>query len=166
MPFEDDEIEESKLKNNGLKQVSSKKSIFDASKQEKPSFENFEKKVDQIHKKMNDYKSRASELAISYKKLIMDKTLPQNKNIFIEDSEKEILSKMVNLAVEINNDEDEQEGMGTLGWITLLLKYFLYHRDRLNSLEYAVSQLQKSNEELKKKITSLSTPIDQGSKSE
>lgn len=166
MPFEDDEIDESKLKNNGLKQVSSKKSIFDTSKQEKPSFENFEKKVDQIHKKMNDYKTRASELAVSYKKLIMDKTLPQNKNIFIEDSEKEILSKMVNLAVEINNDEDEQEGMGTLGWITLLLKYFLYHRDRLNSLEYAVSQLQKSNEELKKKITSLSTPIDQGSKSE
>jgi len=166
MPFEDDEVDESKLKKSGLKQVSTKKSIFEADKQEKPDFQNFEKRVDQIHKKMNDYKSRAGDLAIAYKKLIMDKTLPQNKNVFIEDSEREILSKMVNLAVEINNDEDEQEGMGTLGWITLLLKYFLYHRDRINSLEYAISQLQKSNEELKKKITSITVPLDQGTKGE
>lgn len=166
MPFEDDDIDETSLKRSGLKQVSSKKSIFDTQKQEKPSQEAFSKKVEEVHKKMNDYKSRAADLAVSYKKILFDKTLLQNKNVFMEDSEKEVLSKMVTLAIEINNDEDEQEGMGTLGWIALLLKYMLHHRDRLNSLEYALIQLQKTNDELKKQLASATSKVDREQKSE
>ena len=164
MPFDDTEEQEefSSNKKIGLKQVSSQKSIFDKEKEIKPSKENFEKKVEEVNKKMNDYK------ALSYKKLILDKTLVQNKNIFSEEIEKETLSKMVNLAIEINNDENEQEGMGTLGWVTLLLKYFLHHRDRLNSLEYQLMTLQKNNEELKKEISKLklSSQVDSSKTSE
>jgi hypothetical protein len=165
MSFEEDsgDIPSKKV---SLKQVSSKKSMFDTNKEEKPSIENFEKRVDQIHKKISDYKSKAGELALAYKKIIFDKTLPQNKNVFIEETEKETLSKMIKLAIEINNDEDEQEGMGTLGWIALILKYFLHHRDRINSLEYLVVQLQRSNDELKKRVEKLSPNIDSTQKSE
>ena len=123
--FDDAEEGFTSNKKIGLKQVSSQKSIFDKEKESKPTQEQFEKKVEEINKKLNDYKSRAAELALSYKKLILDKTLSQNKNIFADEVEKETLSKMVGLAVEINTDENEQEGMGTLGWVTLLLKYFL-----------------------------------------
>ena len=170
MPFDDTEEQEefSSNKKIGLKQVSSQKSIFDKEKEIKPSKENFEKKVEEVNKKMNDYKAKAAEMALSYKKLILDKTLVQNKNIFSEEIEKETLSKMVNLAIEINNDENEQEGMGTLGWVTLLLKYFLHHRDRLNSLEYQLMTLQKNNEELKKEISKLklSSQVDSSKTSE
>lgn len=157
-PFDDEEKDQEALttKRIGLKQVSSQKSMFEKTKEEKKvSSESFEKKIEEINKKNNDYKSRAAELALSYKKLILDKTLIQNKNVFLEEVEKETLSKMVSLAVEINNDEDEQEGMGTLGWVTLLLKYFLHHRDRLNTLEYQLLSLQKTNEELKKEINKI-----------
>ncbi len=164
MPFDDEE--EAPIQKIGLKQVSSKKSLFEVENQDKPSQEEFNKRVEQIHQKTNDYKSRASELALNYKKLIFDKTLPQNKNIFLEDLEKDTLSKMISLAVEINNDENEQEGMGTLSWITLLLKYFLYHRDRINSLEHSVSILQKSNDDLIKKIQILTSKVDSDKKSE
>jgi hypothetical protein len=169
MPFDDEEDKQKINKKIGLKQVSSQKSIFETKQDEKkPSAESFEKKVEEINKKNNDYKAKAAELALAYKKLIFDKTLNQNKNIFSEEIEKETLSKMVALAVEINNDEDEQEGMGTLSWVTLLLKYFLHHRDRINNLEYQCLTLQKNNEELKKELDKLkkSTSVDVATKSE
>jgi hypothetical protein len=150
MPFDEESEEIVSNKKIGIKQVSSQKSIFEKQKEEddkKPKAQDFEKKVEEINKKNNDYKTRAAELAISYKKIILDKTLPQNKSVFLEEVEKETLSKMIALAVEINNDQDEQEGMGTLGWVTLLLKYFLHHRDRINTLEY---QLLESKREINK----------------
>jgi hypothetical protein len=151
MPFDEEQEEDiSTNKKVGLKQVSSQKSIFEKTKEDKKiNAQNFEKKVEEINKKINDYKSRAAELAVSYKKIILDKTLPQNRNVFAEEIEKETLSKMVSLAIEINNDEDEQEGMGTLGWVTLLLKYFLHHRDRINTLEYQIVELKREIVKLK-----------------
>ncbi len=165
MPL-DSEEEDIPLKKVGLKQISSKKSIFDSDASKKNSKENFEQKVDEIHKKSNDYKAKAADLALAYKKLVLDKTLPQNRNVFLEELEKDTLTKMVSLAVEINNDENEQEGMGTMGWVTLLLKYFLFHRDRINTLEYSILQLQKNNEELTKKIKTLSSNVDNTAKGE
>ena len=53
---------------------------------------------------------------------------------------------MIKLAVDVNNDPNEQEGMGSLMWIVLLLKTLLMQRDRINQLEYVVSQLEKKND--------------------
>ena len=50
---------------------------------------------------------------------------------------------MIHLAVDINNDPNEQEGMGSLTWITLLFSACLSQRDRLNKLEYLTEQLGK-----------------------
>lgn len=138
MPFDDNE-HKSKV---GLKQVSSQPSIFD-NMPKKPSQEDFNQQVQKVQEKKSQYNAMASELIVEFSKSIKDKTLPQNKTIFQKEIETELLSKMVKLAAIINNDGDEQEGMGSLGWITLLFKTAFAQRDRINILEYNLSQIEK-----------------------
>ncbi len=57
---------------------------------------------------------------------------------------------MIKLAQEINNDGRENEGEGSLSWITILLKNSFNQRDRLNRLEYALSQIVNKKESLDK----------------
>lgn len=144
MPFDEDENINTSQK-IGLNKVSAQKSIFDTLPK-KPNQEDFEKKVAAAQEKLGGYKQKASELAVQFKKIMDDKTLPQNKNVFSIEVEREVLSKMIQLAVDINNDPDEQEGMGSLSWITFLFKLVLSHRDRINSLEYQISLLEKKLE--------------------
>lgn len=153
MPF-DEESESTKLQKSklGLRNVSSQKSIFE-NVPKKPSQEDFEKKVKDVQENNNSYKQRAAELAIQFKKIVEDKTLPQNKNVFAQELEREVLSKMIQLAVEINNDPNEQEGMGSLGWITLLFKINLMQRDKINNIEYKISLLERKIENLSLKET-------------
>lgn len=143
MPF-DEEEDDSNLPVNkkGLKKVSSQKSIFD-SMPKKPSPSDFEGQVKNIQEREASYKARASDLSSKFVRVLSDKTLKQNKNIFAVEMERELLSQMINLGIEINNDPHEQEGMGSMGWITLLLKISLAQRDKLNQLEYHISVLEK-----------------------
>ncbi len=119
-------------------------SMFDHKR--KPTAQEFQQKVQQSQERMSGYKKRAAELFVQFQKTVADKTLPQNRNIFNAEAEKEMLQNMLQLAGEINNDPNEQEGMGSLTWITLLLKTCLSQRDRMNELEYALSMLQKKYE--------------------
>jgi hypothetical protein len=119
-------------------------SMFDNKR--RPTAQEFQQKVQQSQEKMSGYKKRAAELFVQFQKTVGDKTLPQNRNIFNAEAEKEMLQNMLQLAGEINNDPNEQEGMGSLTWITLLLKTCLSQRDRMNELEYALSTLQKKYE--------------------
>ncbi len=141
MPF-DEEEEKDVAPKIGLRNVSSQKSIFEKIPK-KPTAEDFDKKVKEIQERSSGYKQRAADLAISFKKMMEDKTLVQNRSIFTNELEREILGKMIQLAVEINNDPNEQEGMGSLGWITLLFKTVLSQRDRINNLEYKIFHLEK-----------------------
>lgn len=143
MPFEEDEAD-LPIAKVGLKNISSKKSMFD-DLPKKPTQKDLDKKVQAIEDKDMSYKQRASELAIKFRKLYEDKTLPMNRGPFAGDLEKEVLSDMISLAIEINNDPEEQnEGMGSLSWITFLFKICLAQRDRLNKLEYSVLQMEKN----------------------
>lgn len=144
MPFDEDQDEDLEVSNKkiGIKNASTQKSMFDA-KPKKPTQQEFEKKVQDVQQQILTYKQKVSELALEFKKVLEDKTLSENKNIFSLEVEKELLTKMVQLAVEINNDPNEKEGMGSLSWITLLLKTVLSQRDRINKLEYAIFQLEK-----------------------
>lgn len=142
MPFDEENNESVSSKKKELKKVSTQKSIFE-SMPHKTTPEEFEKKVKEIQEQSTGYKARAADLSARFIKMLGDKTLKENKNIFAIEMEKEVLSHMVNLAVEINNDPHESEGMGSMGWITLLLKICLAQRDRLNKLEYNISLLEK-----------------------
>jgi hypothetical protein len=148
MPLRDDEQDPQKSEFSqkvGLKNVSTQKSIFE-NKPKKPTQQDLEERVKQIQDKDLSYKQKAAELALLFNKAMDDKTLKQNKNIFALDFEKDLLSRMVKLAVEINNDEAEKAGMGSMGWVSVLLKTCFNQRDRINHLEYMLSQIEKKME--------------------
>lgn len=164
MPFdeEDDDSLTEVHKNTRLKTVSSKKSIFDGLPK-KPTQEEFNAKVDRIQEREDSYKMRAATLATKFVNFLKDKTLKQNKSVFAKEIEKEVLTEMIALAVDINNDPIEKEGMGSLGWITLLFRISLAQRDRINELEFNLSELNKRisvefiNDLINKQIQSLDT---------
>lgn len=139
MPFDEKKEHTPKVT---LKQMPGQKSMFD-NKPRPPTQEEFRQQVQESQDKLSGYKKRAAELVVQFNKVITDRTLPQNKNVFNNETEKEMLQNMIQLAVEINNDQNEQEGMGSLAWITLLFNTLLRQRDRINELEYTTSVLQK-----------------------
>jgi len=148
MPFDEEDSDQQSVQSKklGLKNVSSQKSIFE-SMPHKPTQEDLDNKVQEIQKKASQHKIKAADLAMQFNKSMADKTLPQNRNMFQQEVEKELLSQMVQLAVDINNDPNEKfEGMGSLSWITLLLKTCFSQRDKINLLEYKVSQLEKKTD--------------------
>lgn len=143
MPFDDEEAEPSiQSQKIGLKKVSGQKSVFD-SMPKKPTSEQFHQNVKQVVEKNTGYKQKAAELATMFNKAMVDKTLVQNRNILANDAERELLQRMVQLAIDINNDSNEKEGMGSLSWITLLLKTSFAQRDKINQLEYSLFQIEK-----------------------
>jgi hypothetical protein len=146
VPFEEeyDDLPEKKSK-TGLKNISSQKSIFENSPK-KPSQEDLDKKANAIYERGSTYKMRAAELALQFNRAMADKTLKANKTIFSAEIEQELLTKMIGLAIDINADPAEQEDMGSLSWITLLLRTCFAQRDRANYLEYAISQIDKKIE--------------------
>lgn len=141
MPFDEEEDTENVTPKVGLKNVSSQKSIFDALPKRQTQ-DDLTKKVDQIQERNSSHKTRAAELSSQFNQIMNDKTLKQNKNIFARELERELLTKMAQLAIDVNNDQHEHEGMGSLSWIILLLKTCLNQRDKINQLEFAVSQLE------------------------
>jgi len=161
MPFDEEDIDLSKdTKRGGLKKVSSQKSIFD--KMPKKPTININDAAKDIEKRKLTYKEIAAELSLQFKKAMADKTLPENKNVFQIEAEQEMLSEMVKLAVDVNNDEYEDEGMGSLMWVILLLKTNLNLRNQINLLEYeliqqkkSVNKLEKMSEEIIRQISSL-----------
>ena len=143
-PFEDDYDTaniESKPK-VGLKNISSQKSMFD-NVDKKVTQQDFDNKIKSIQESQSLYKRRSADLVLKFKKIMNDKTLKQNKNVFIVEMEKEVVLEMIKLAIEINNDVDEEDGMGSMSWITLLLQQAIAQKDRINELEYQLFQLKK-----------------------
>ena len=153
MPYdeEDDTGPSERFKKTGLKKVSEQKSMFEG-KAKKPSQEEFDQKVKQSQERQTGHKQKASELAIKFRKIIDDKTLPENKNVFVLDFERDLLREMIQLAMDINSDPNEIEGMGSLSCITMLFKTCFSQRDRLNKLEYNFSELSKNLNEIVKTL--------------
>lgn len=142
MPFDEEDDEILPPLNSGLKQVSSQKSIFE-NLPKRPTKESLDEKVRQGAERAGLYQQKGLECSKNFLKLLKDKTLPVNKSIISKQLEKEVLSDMMQLAIDINNDPFEKEGMGSLGWIALLLKVSLYQRDKINTLEYTILELEK-----------------------
>lgn len=137
-PFAEPEVPEAKV---GLKK-SGQKSMFEG-KPRPPTQQEFQQKVQEVEDRKTGYKQQAADLFMQFTKTIGDKTLPQNRNALARDAEKEMLQQMVQLAMDINNDPNEPEGMGSLTWITCLFKTTLAQRDRINELEYQIVSFSK-----------------------
>jgi hypothetical protein len=125
----------------GLK-LSNEKSLLNAIPKQ-PTKEDFEQKAAAVNQQLNDYSNRAVDLALQFKKALEDKTLLQNKSPFAFDAERELLSKLTQLGQDMNTDEYEKEGQGSLGLVLLLFRSVLIQRDKINSLEYSLSELER-----------------------
>lgn len=147
MPFDEEDNDQPSIQSQkvGLKKVSTQNSIFDAIPK-KTTQDEFERKVQKVQERASSYKSKTAELAVQFNKTMADKTLSSNKNMFQKELELELLKDMVRLAQEINADGLEREGEGSLSWITLLLKTCFNQRDKINTLAYVVSQLEKKTD--------------------
>jgi hypothetical protein len=141
--FDSDPKDPKDLNNRlGVQPIKGQKSMFEG-KPKPPTQQEFQEKVQGTYDKMSGYKKRAADLFVQFTKATADKTLPQNRNMFNVETEKEMLQNMVQLAIEINNDPNEQEGMGSLTWITCLFKTCLAQRDRINELEFTLDFMKK-----------------------
>jgi hypothetical protein len=140
-PFDEEpkDQRESKVK---LKSVSSQPSMFDG-KPKKPTAQESQRQVQEAQEKSSSYKRRASDLSVQFARMMADKTLPENKNVFANDAKRELMQNMVQLAKDINNDDFEAEGDGSLIWIIVLFNTCFDQRDRINKLEYAMTQVSK-----------------------
>jgi hypothetical protein len=160
MPFDEDEVAPSKQSGKiGLKGVSGQKSMFD-NMPKKPTQAEFNEQVKEVSQRSTNYKQRAAELAIQFNRAMADKTLVSNRGVFGNDAEQELLFNMVRLAQEVNSDQNETEGEGSLSWIILLLKTCFTQRDRINQLEFSLLKVDQKFEALKKEFETRAPTID------
>jgi hypothetical protein len=146
MPFDEEEQDDNPsehAKKIGLKNVSSESSIFDSMPKRRLD-PNFKEKIQNAQEQKYVYKDRGAALTSKFQKIMNDKTLPQNKSIFQKEAQSELLKDMIQLAMDINDDANEHEGMGSLGWIALLIQTTLNMKDKVNYLEYELSEIKKT----------------------
>lgn len=141
----DEEAEASR--NSGLKIKPSRSRAV-----QKQAQEDFQQQVMRTNKRLDGHLKDAYELGIEFTKLMSDTRIADNIGPYERSFEKEIVRKLINYAITVNNDDQEQEGMGSVSLITLLLKTLFKLRDKTNQLSYdnhllarRIQQLEKSN---------------------
>ena len=143
-----------KIKNKSAEKVESEKREREEYKRK---FEERAEKTVQYH---NDQSNKAVDCISRFLKLAEDKTLPQNRGGIALDVEREIRQDLIQLALDLNNDENEEDnGKGSVVVLSVVSKIILMYRDRLNQLEY---ELQQVKNELKRRDVS-SRPVKQAS---
>jgi hypothetical protein len=138
--------------NKGIKLGASKARL--AKKTEEANIkENFQARAKNAHQKMEGYKFEAVKLAQEFNKIFTSKILPRNKGPIETSLEREILGKLIDWAIMVNNDENEPMiGQGSVGMITLLFNSIIKLRDRNNEVEYQLASLKKDIQDIKSKI--------------
>ena len=86
-----------------------------------------------------------------------DKVLPDNKTSINLDIEREIIDSLASLYTEINQDDSQPEGIGSLAMATLGIKTLLSQRDKINKLSYEINVLKSNLESLKSNLELLKT---------
>lgn len=123
----------------GLNKVSSKKSMFESNK--RPSVSEFEEDARKVNDSSISNKSRVIELSSQFRKIIEDKTLPENRSPLQETFQTETFTKLLELANALNEDDNEPDNVGSMALIVLLMKTNFLLKDKINVLEYKLSLL-------------------------
>jgi hypothetical protein len=131
----------------GVKLSNKKEQQLESKKKEKEEYlKKFDQKADRTVEIHNKKTQSIIDSVSKFMKVVADKTLPQNKGIIGEEVESEIRQKLMELALEMNNDENEEDyGKGSIIVLTVLLKVILNYRDRINALEYNLDLLKKES---------------------
>jgi hypothetical protein len=146
MPFDDNK---GPVKKKGLKIDNQNSTV----PQPKPNTsEVFNEKATAAASRYEEYKQRTWELSVKFKSMIEDRALPDNKSILSRGVEVEVLNKLVSLASEMNEDDNQPEGIGSTALSFLLMKMLLIQRDTINTLLYKVEKLEKNNTKLENTV--------------
>lgn len=141
-PFESDSEDTNEGPNKT--KLDPKKSRFHRKNtEEKESIEKLEEKVSEHQKEEQEILQEIHSLSSRFIGFIRTKTLKENKSPIESSVEAETVQGLVQMALKLNNDQTQPEGIGSVGVITLLLKSVLAQRDIINNLEFKVSQLEK-----------------------
>lgn len=100
----------------------------------------------EIKSKHDEFKQRTWDLSAKFKSLVEDRFLVENKSPISKELEKEVLDGLVVLALEMNADDNQPEGLGSTALAHILMKMVLLQRDRLNALEHKLEKLTKVND--------------------
>lgn len=141
--FEDKEIEKSY--NRGINPKFAAKSRLAQASSPQTEGELKQAAIEQINKSKG-YFERLAGLSRQFLNVIKDKTLTENKNLIAKSVEDDLVRDLLSLSQEINEDQDEIESGGSNGLCMLLIKAVFYQRDRINNLEYQLSQIKNSIE--------------------
>lgn len=120
--------------------ITNKKSMFN--RPDEPSGEEFELSANDVFNKYELRKRKCADLGSKFLSVLNDKTLIENKTPMAKDVELDLLSSLIKIAVEINTDTSENEGMGSLAMITMLLNGMMRQRDKINELSFRLSKLE------------------------
>ncbi len=124
----------------GLK-INNTNSQFSSQKEEKEKFEN---QIERSQQQVSQESEEARELGMKMIKILGDKTLKENKGQIARNLEQSVISSLQELATRINNKSESSEGSVML--FTIAISGCMRMRDRMNELEYKISQVQKMNE--------------------
>jgi hypothetical protein len=107
----------------------------------------FDDNADKTVKYHQEQSSRAVQVIQRYMKMTDDKTLSQNKGSIANDVEREIRQDLIQLALDLNNDEfEEDNGKGSVVVLSALTKVLLQYRDRINQLEFEIQQMKRTSQ--------------------
>jgi len=129
----------------GLK-LNASKSMFSKKETQAPTFEDQAKDV---HTLAEQRKIRGFELTQQFLGVFQNKTLLANKGPGEKQEEKDVIRSLSWFALELNNDHNEKEGIGSVSMITLIFNCLLKMRDGYNELEYKLSEAQDEIARLK-----------------
>jgi hypothetical protein len=103
----------------------------------------FESRADEAFSKYEEYKQRTWDLSTKFKSFVGDRVLLENKSVITKGLENEVLDKLVALASEMNANEYQPEGIGSVALNMLLMKCMLLQRDIINTLSYKIEKIEK-----------------------
>jgi hypothetical protein len=102
-----------------------------------------EAKAEKAMEKIDEFKMRTLELATKYKTLFDSKVLAPNKTQLIKDAEREVITNLVKLALEMEADDLQPIGQGSTSLLSLTMNIMLLQRDRMNELEFRIDRAEK-----------------------
>lgn len=113
-------------------------------------FEDNANKTIQYHTERD---KKVVEIISGYLRMIDDKTLSRNRGSIANDVEREIRERVIQLALDLNNDENEEDnGKGAVVVLIAVTKVLTKYRDRLNDLEFEVQKMGKEISKLSSQL--------------
>ncbi len=140
--------------NKSLK-LDQSKSKFAPKLEAKQAVEVLEKAAHQVHDQNQSHQQELFEIGRQFLKILTDQTLPEHQGPLSLSLEREAQKKLIDLAIEINlNAQDNQQGlgMGSISLLTLLFRVSILVRNKQNLLEHKLHMLQTKLNKLEEAV--------------